>query len=271
MIPQAFIDAWRATAPWSNAALVEQDLVVSRAIVSLFRVRELREALAFRGGTALHKLHLAPGARYSEDIDLVQVKPEPIGPTFDRIRAVLDPWLGEPRRVFKEGRVNLVYRFTSQENPPRPLRLKIEVNSREHVALLGWHAIPFTVDSDWFADRANVTTFHLDELMGTKLRALYQRKKGRDLFDMTAALDRGADPDRVVACFQHDMAEGGHHVTRAVFEHNLHEKRRQDVFRQDMAPLLRPGVVWDPDVSLDRVVRDLVARLPGEPWAGEAR
>ncbi len=270
MIPQAFIDAWRASAPWSNAALVEQDLVVSRAIVSIFSVPELRQALAFRGGTALHKLHLAPGARYSEDIDLVQVKTEPIGPTFDRLRSVLDPWLGEPRRVFKEGRVNLVYRFTSQENPPRPLRLKIEINSREHYALLGWHTLPFTVSSDWFTGSANVTTFHLDELMGTKLRALYQRKKGRDLFDMAAALDHGADPDRVLASFQHYMQEGGHHVTRALFEQNLDEKRQHDVFRQDMAALLRPDLAWDPDASLDRVLRDLVARLPGEPWAGDS-
>ncbi len=269
MIPHAFIEAWRETAPWSTAALVEQDLVVSRAIVDIFRVPELQEALAFRGGTALHKLHLAPGTRYSEDIDLVQMNPEPIGPTFDRLRAVLDPWLGEPKRELKEGRVNLVYRFTSQENPPRALRLKIEINSREHFAVFGWQSLPFAVRSDWFSGSAEVTTFHLDELMGTKLRALYQRKKGRDLFDMATALDRGADVSRVLACFQHYMEAGGHHVTRALFEQNLHLKRIQDVFRHDMAPLLRPGVVWDPDAALDLVLRDLVAHLPGDPWAGE--
>jgi predicted nucleotidyltransferase component of viral defense system len=270
VIPQAFIDAWRASAPWSSAALVEQDLVVSRAVVSIFSVPELREALAFRGGTALHKLHLAPGARYSEDIDLVQVRPKPIGPTFDRLRSALDPWLGEPKRVFKEGRVNLVYRFTSQENPPRPLRLKVEINSREHFSVLGWQSLPFAVSSDWFTGSADVTTFHLDELMGTKLRALYQRKKGRDLFDMAVALDRGADAKRVIACFQHYLSDGGHDVTRAQFEQNLHEKRRQDVFRQDMAALLRPGIAWHPDEALDRVLRDVVAQLPGDPWAGEA-
>jgi predicted nucleotidyltransferase component of viral defense system len=269
VIPKTFVDAWRASAPWTSAALVEQDLVVSRAIVEIFAVPELRAALAFRGGTALHKLHLAPGGRYSEDIDLVQVTPAPIGSTIDHLRAVLDPWLGQPKRVFKEGRVNLVYRFTSQERPPRPLRLKIEVNSREHFAILGWHERPFSVRSDWFTGTADVTTFHLDELMGTKLRALYQRKQGRDLFDMATALDRDADPARVVACFERYMVAGGHHVTRAQFEQNLHEKREGDVFREDMAALLRPDLAWDPDASLDRVLRDLVARLPGVPWAAD--
>lgn len=39
----------------------------------------MRDTLAFRGGTALYKLYLKPAARYSEDIDLVQVKAEPAG------------------------------------------------------------------------------------------------------------------------------------------------------------------------------------------------
>lgn len=149
--------------------------------------------------------------------------------------------------------------------------MKIEINSREHFSLYGWVHRPFAVRSDWFTGEAELTTFHLDELMGTKLRALYQRKKGRDLFDVARALERGADPDRIVRCFDHYMADGGHHVTRALFEQNLHLKRAQDVFSGDMAPLLRPEVTWDPDAALDRVLRELVARLPGEPWAGEDR
>lgn len=249
--------------------MVEQDLVLSRALVEIFCVPALADALAFRGGTALHKLHLAPGARYSEDIDLVQTRPEPIGPTFDRVRAVLDPWLGSPKRDRTEGRVNLVYRFTSEGPLSRPLRVKIEINSREHFSLLGWERRPFAVHSEWFTGEAALTTFALDELMGTKLRALYQRKKGRDLFDLDRALDAGADPDRLVGVFLRYMAEGGHHITRALFEQNLHDKRRQDVFRHDMAPLLRPGVAWDPDAALERILATLIARLPGHPWAGE--
>ena len=72
MIPRAYITEWRAVAPWSQDAWVEQDLVISRALVALFSVAALAERLAFRGGTALYKLHLRPPARYSEDIDLVQ-------------------------------------------------------------------------------------------------------------------------------------------------------------------------------------------------------
>jgi hypothetical protein len=79
MIPKAHITAWRVQAPLLADAQVEQDLIISRAIVELFRVPEIASSLVFRGGTALYKLYLDPPARYSEDIDLVQARPEPIG------------------------------------------------------------------------------------------------------------------------------------------------------------------------------------------------
>ena len=99
MIPKDHITAWRAHAPWRLDAQVEQDLVISRALVELFSAPAVANSLIFRGGTALYKIYLTPPARYSEDIDLVQVRPEPIGETIDLARSVLDSWLGEPRRI----------------------------------------------------------------------------------------------------------------------------------------------------------------------------
>ena len=74
MIPQRFILEWKSVAPWTNEAQVEQDLVISRALVEMFSSPLIRESLAFRGGTALHKLYIRPQVRYSEDIDLVQIQ-----------------------------------------------------------------------------------------------------------------------------------------------------------------------------------------------------
>jgi predicted nucleotidyltransferase component of viral defense system len=84
LIPRANIEAWRTQAPWVQATQVEQDLVISRALVEIYAHAALAEQLALRGGTALHKLHVQPAGRYSEDIDLVQVLPGPIGETLDR-------------------------------------------------------------------------------------------------------------------------------------------------------------------------------------------
>ncbi len=267
MIPRDFITEWRSEAPWLAEEQVEQDLVISRAIVEMFSDDEVARRLAWRGGTALHKLYLRPTTRYSEDIDLVQVAAEPIGETLDLVRSVLDSWLGEPRRVFKEGRVNLVYRFNSEGQPPVRLRLKIEINTREHFAEHGHERRPFSVSSKWFRGRADVTTFTIDELLGTKLRALYQRKKGRDLFDLWDAAARGAaDAGKVIECFHRYMREGGHAVSRAQFEQNLEAKRSDARFVSDIEPLLRPGSNWDVDTAMDVVLAEFVSRLPGAPW-----
>ena len=84
----------------------------------------------------MQKLYFDPPTRYSEDIDLVQVRQEPIGEALDAIRKVLDPWLGEPRRERKLSRVTLFYRFESEMPPVQKMRLKIEINTGEHFSVL---------------------------------------------------------------------------------------------------------------------------------------
>lgn len=165
--------------------------------------------------------------------------------------------------------MSLLYRFESEDVPSIRLRLKIEINSREHFSELGFVRMPFRVDNSWFSGAAEVNTFAIDELLATKLRALYQRKKGRDLFDLWLALERDIiDPPRLLACFDRYMTEGGQTVSRAQFEANLHEKRTASLFRSDIEPLLRPGIGWDLDVAMDAVLDRIVAQLPGDPWKG---
>ena len=112
-------------------------------------------------------------------------------------------------------------------------------------------------------------TYELEELLGTKLRALYQRRKGRDLFDLATALARpGVDPARIIAAFSEYMDRGGHHVTRALFEQNMHAKLRDPQFTADIGPLLAPGFAWDIDAAATAVSERLIQALPGEPWNG---
>ena len=117
--------------------------MLSRAVIELFGDDGLANTLALRGGTALYKLFLERPYRYSEDIDLVQIETGPIGSAIDAIRGTLDPWLGRPRRSSGPGTVTLTYRFESEIAPVRPMRLKIEINTREHFSLLGWKSCKF--------------------------------------------------------------------------------------------------------------------------------
>ena len=269
MIPQANITAWRATAPWADDAQVEQDLVLSRATVEIFTDPALSGSLALRGGTALNKLFIHPPSRYSEDIDLVQAEPGAIGDVLNAIRRRLDPWLGKPKRSSSEASVTLVYRFESEVPPIRPLRLKTEMNTREHFAVLDYHRQPLAVANPWFTGEASVTTYQLDELMGTKLRALYRRRKGRDLFDLWLCLSRGLlDPGQVVACFAGYMEHEKRTISRAEFERNLFEKETDSAFLDDIRPLLATGIGYDVKAAATLVRESLISRLAGEPWRG---
>ena len=103
MIDRASIMAWNEQAPGTDSAMVEQDLIICKALVCIFSDEFLRDNLAFRGGTALHKLYLQPQSRYSEDIDLVQINSGPIKPILHRLGEVLS-WM--PNKVTKPKRFN---------------------------------------------------------------------------------------------------------------------------------------------------------------------
>ena len=262
MIAKNFVTEWRTRAPWPSDAQVEQDLIVTRAVVQIYQDPLLAAALAFRGGTALYKIHILPPARYSEDIDLVQTRPEPIGPTLDRLRAALDPWLGEPRRVLKPGRVQIVYRIISEAPERIPLRLKIEINSQEHFSVEGYRRYPIDLASSWFSGRAEVQTFSREKLLGTKMRALYQRNKGRDLFDLWKGLQsKEIVPAQIVKVFERYLEHEGRRVSRKTFENNLNEKLREEAFRAEVVPLMAPGERWDVDVAAAVVRERLLALL----------
>ena len=147
MIPITDIRAWGNVVPWKNAEQIEQDLVISRSLVEIYSDRYLSENLAFRGGTALYKLFLTSQPRYSEDIDLVQKDAGPIRDIITGLRTAL-AFLGEPKVKQKTHNNTLIFRFDSENITPVPLRLKVEVNCREHFSVLGYGKALFLLIQD---------------------------------------------------------------------------------------------------------------------------
>ena len=268
MIPQAYIQAWREHAPWPNPAQVEQDLIICRALCDLFNAPALAGKIAVRGGTAIHKLLFKQPLRYSEDIDLVQTQAEPIGPTVDAIRDSL-AWLGKCNREQAGHSMHLVFRFSPESAPQATLKLKVEINTREHDVLLGYRRYPFAVASDWYSAQAELLSFEPEELFGTKLRALLQRRKNRDLFDLHhGLLQLDMDPAQVVACLDHYLALEAHPISRAEAEERMLKKLTRSL-TEDIEPLLPVGVRFDQAVAIkafNSVWRQLIARMRGDAW-----
>ena len=268
MIPQAYLQAWSTKAPWPDFRQIEQDLIISRALCDLFNAPALRGKIAFRGGTAIHKLLFQQPLRYSEDIDLVQTQSEPIGATVDAIREAL-AWLGKCNRVQAGHSMHLAFRYSPEADPASTLKLKVEINTREHENLLGIRHYPFVVESDWYQGQTEIASFEPEELFGTKLRALLQRRKGRDLFDLSHGLEQLAlDVDKLVASFDHYLALEGNPITRALAEQRMLEKLTRSL-TEDIAPLLPAGIRFDDADArraFERVWIELVVQLRGDPW-----
>ena len=268
MIPKAYIQAWSAKAPWPDAQQVEQDLIICRALCDLFNASALKEKIAFRGGTAINKLLFKQPLRYSEDIDLVQTRAEPIGTMVDSIREALS-WLGRCNREQAGHSMHLVFKFAPEADSQATLKLKIEINTREHEPLFGIKSYPFAVESDWYQGKTEIASFEPEEIFGTKLRALLQRRKNRDLFDLHHGLDQlDMDPDKLIACFDHYLALEGNPITRAVAEQRMLEKLTRSLI-EDIAPLLPAGVRFNDDDAMqafERVWMELIARIKGEAW-----
>lgn len=262
MIPRPSIARWQQFAPWKQFAQIEQDLVISRTLVEVFSDAFLKEHLAFRGGTALHKLYLNPAPRYSEDIDLVQIKPGPIKPILQRIGEVITFFDEDRKTDIREHNARALYRFTSEYEGIR-LRLKLEINTTEHFHVLPYVTFPFEVASEWFSGQAGITTYSINELLGTKLRALYQRKKGRDLFDLFYANQRAdINSDEIIACYRRYMLFVVEKCpTQKQFLINLNEKANDANFTGDMKGLLRQEIAYDAHQALEWVKEALVRKL----------
>ena len=261
MIARQYILDWKERFPWAFMQQVEQDLLISRAVVAIYSDPFLAPRLAWRGGTALYKLHLKPQARYSEDIDLVLVNPEPMGPILDRLREVLS-FVPDMQAKGKRYSHVLRLRFTS-EVEQLPCRIKVEINCNEHFTELGFEKVPFAVESPWFSGSCEVMAYRFEEMLGTKFNAVFGRKKTRDLFDMDYVFRRAnPDVDMILRCWRRYKSELGEKLPSwREYVLNVEAKLAEEDYRRGMDALLRPGIDFNIDSAWSNVRNRIVDRL----------
>jgi predicted nucleotidyltransferase component of viral defense system len=165
--------------------------------------------------------------------------------------------------------MHLLFKFTPEADAQSTLKLKVEINTREHESLFGIKSYPFKVESDWYQGKAEIASFEPEELFGTKLRALLQRRKNRDLFDLHHGLEQLAlDTGKLIACFDYYLALEGKPITRAVAEQRMLEKLTHSL-TEDIAPLLPAGIRFNNDDAMkafERVWKELIEIINGDAW-----
>ncbi len=268
MIPQPYITEWSAHAPWPTESQIEQDLILSRLIVEIASDELLANELAFRGGTCLHKLHLPGPARYSEDLDYTRTSDEPrIGACLTALRRIAaNIGLEERKRKFPshDSDMACIWFRTNSQTDGGEISIKIEINVHE-TAPYGPHVfLPYRVDSRWWSAKANVRTFRVEEILATKLRALYTRRKGRDLYDLWLTLTKlTLDDQLIIEGLAHYMDSNPYSYRQ--LHANLADKLANPEFLDDIHNLTRNLHGYEHRTAAELLMQRLGMRLRNAP------
>lgn len=270
--------AHQGAVPWPTQRQVEQDLLLCRVMAALFNDRFLRSQIAMRGGTLLHKVHLAPASRYSEDIDLVVFGDRPEDHIRKALRRVLVDVVGNPktsvwaalglamRNTVKPSRVlRMTYSLPSISEPGTTLDIVVEANVTERTSHRPIVEIPFQFSFRDAPVKTLIKGYEIHEMLGTKMRALFQRRRGRDLFDLYWALTLAnppIDPAAIIESFQHYLKKEGNSAGRAEFIGILEAHLGDRGFCSDMDQLLRTGLHYDSQKAGEYVKAKLLKLLP---------
>ena len=190
---------------------------------------------------------------------------------------LLEDVLGRPK-TFSWDRVFLTLRNMTQPSrilrlnygvPPaaaiNPLAIKIEVNVNECQPFRPVQQNGFEFDFRDEHHAVQIVGYELTELLGTKMRALFQRVKGRDIFDLYWALlhsNPAVDTQAVIRSFEHYLRREGAVPRRRDFSQALEEKMAHPGFRQDVVSLLRSDLTFDIDEARNVVQERLLNLLP---------
>jgi len=258
MIPRNQITQWGVGHPWQNEGQIEQDFLISMAMIEIANDPLLGRELVLRGGTAFHKLFLPEPYRYSEDLDFVRTSAGKIGGVMRRLTS-LGRDLGFIVRT-KMGEYPKVYwRFAFENGTPG--KIKLEINTYERSPMMPLAKRSHRIDSRYFSGEADIPTFQPEELVATKLRALYQRKKGRDLYDLWLALIvLGLDPKKIIAAFPAYRPDG---VSGELMAVNLAAKLKDKAFCTDVDAMVKTDAPeYDPQEA-GHMVAEKLLRLIG--------
>jgi hypothetical protein len=135
----------------------------------------------------------------------------------------------------------------------------------------------FSLENEWFSSKAQITTFLVEEILSTKFRALLQRDKGRDVFDLGRAIDEfdGMDLESVVKGMTHYLDMSGAVIHRAAAEERLFNKLKTMSMLDDMralVPASQRHIVTEESAkkAIGSILCCLVGYLPGRSWANSS-
>lgn len=247
IITRPKLTVWAEKIGASGLPQAEHDYRLVLALKGLSEHPELSRELAFKGGTALNKLYYGESNRLSVDLDFNAVGPPGLvmkrgAPLRKLVEGVLREQDPEYRLSYKysEGQTTIAARYAPLMGPATQ-PIKVEVSVVESVPVLG--LIGKALDGP--EGPIEVRTYALEELLAGKARALYDRRKGRDIYDLDRARGFTIDERALRKLVYYYFFASGKIFSWSLFRQNLEAKAADRRFGEDMRPFLRPTIDFD--------------------------
>lgn len=241
-----------------DPGIIEKDYVLSKALMALSQVDGFRDALIFKGGTALKKCYYHQW-RFSEDLDFTSrapLNPNEVKGIFEKACDVAARQSGLSLRVMeysqypKSGnklttaQLKLGYDGPLRKSSGQKNNIRVDIAFDETIVS---EPISRKIFQQFTDDiEAAITVYPLEEIVAEKLRSILQRGKSRDYYDVWILLrDYGKDFDQS--------------RTREVFSEkcrikNILESKTEDFFKTEQ--LTEAERFWE---------RGLAHQLPNLP------
>ncbi len=170
----------------------EQALLLRRVMVAVGEHGDLKDKLVCSGGTTLHQALLPNPLRHSEDLDLLVIKRAPLKPVYNAFYDIGE-YLGfsdvavQSRKKFPK-----IYYGIEHENNDRGL-LKIELSQEPASLTMAADSVSreVSIDTPWYSGAAAVRCVTPVDLAASKVSAIHNRNKPRDLSDLQIIVRSG--------------------------------------------------------------------------------
>jgi predicted nucleotidyltransferase component of viral defense system len=249
------VRVWADEQGLSDLLFAELDYRLVKTLEAIYRDDFLSKRLCMKGGTAINKLYLGETSRLSVDLDFNHLGPkeEVLRERRDVRERIVELLKKQDNsydfhyeRRYEQTRIKARYKTVAG-----PIRsFKIEISHVERFPIVS--SVKKQVKTpDGLAD---VITYTLEELTATKLRALLERFKGRDIYDLYFISQLKPDPTTVRKMFLYYFYRARKVFNPKVHYKNLNKRYKTGNYVNDVSAFIKPTVTFDLTEAAQNVI-----------------
>jgi predicted nucleotidyltransferase component of viral defense system len=239
------IRKWADKSEIADLTLAELDYRLISALESIYHINGMSTELVMKGGTAINKLYLGDTSRLSVDLDFNQIgdrskvlsRRAKLRQTLMKALETLD---SNYQLSFKRNWSQTTIRARYSSLTGASQQLKLEISHIERIPILDL----VTREADTPIGNFNVTTYSLEELLATKLRALFERFSGRDIYDIYFSAKLRRDKELIKKLFLYYFFRSRKIYNPKTHFKTLKERLEQGKYRDDVTGFVRPSTTF---------------------------